>query len=910
MRGNTVKKGMALLCAMSLLVSSFLAQAGTPAVQAKKNKPVLSKKKISIAVGETTKIKVKNAKGMKIKWKSKNKKIATAKKSGKYAVKIKAKKAGNTKVTATIRKGKKRYTCTCKVNVSTASTGIGKEPSVTGTPATSGTKNPSVDSGAGASNTPGSGTTATPTATATVAATATPTATVTVTATATAAATATATPTATATATATVPPAPTVTPTPVVSENAVEGSTVKSKSDNVTAKVEGGKAVTEFAKAAQYSQATYNLAAPVPLSNVESVHYSLTVEGTPDSACFKLYNTAGSELSKLTNYNKKTGEYKITIPDELKTETVGGYAIMTNSDIEGTQNAVVTLNSLTFTYSGVSPATPAPTNPSNPEVNENITLSASSFLASAAINGTPAYNADGSVTVTVTQESGGGGIAFYMDASKGAMDLSNYKEVVFRVSANAEAPACFNWYQKPEYWNGAAVALGYSSFSTTEKTYSYSLNGVTGCYGFGVKYNTYGSDASKIPTTVTITIHSITLIKDTRDITDATTNYSKLSELAAQYGFKMGTVISNTTVNDSKYKNLMKYHFNSLTASNEMKAYSMLDQNGSKSAYKNTDSMPVLNFGNADKIMEFAKENNIRIRGHVLVWDAGMSDWFFREGYDTSKDYASGEVIKKRLKNYMEQVLTHFEEKYPGIIYCWDVVNEAVGDSSSEYAAGDARHVRTLRSGAKNMFYETIGREYVELSFQYAHEIIENLKQSKPDLDIKLFYNDYNTFYQDKRDAICELVKSINSYQSDGKGGYVKLCDGVGMQSYIGGFGTQNGCMNDGDITLVKNAIEKFAGLGVEVQVTELAVRNYQNDAATLAKHAEFYKKLFQVYKEANSGSRKPLTAVCIWGIVDDPDMDPTDYSYKMNGTCCGLFDENYGVKPAFVSVHDLLLRG
>lgn len=452
--------------------------------------------------------------------------------------------------------------------------------------------------------------------------------------------------------------------------------------------------------------------------------------------------------------------------------------------------------------------------------------------------------------------------------------------------------------------------MGYNSFATTEKTYSFSLNEVTKCYGFGVKYNTHGSDLDQIPKIVTITIHSITLKKDNRDITDATTNYDKLSELASQYGFKMGSVISNTTVNDSKYKDLMKYHFNSLTAANEMKAYSLLDANATKAAYQNADSMPVLNFTNADKIMEFAKENNIRIRGHVLVWDAGMSDWFFREDYDTSKSYASAKVVQKRLKNYMEQVITHFEEKYPGIIYCWDVVNEAVGDSSDEYKAGDPKHIRTLRSGEKNLFYEILGGEYVELSFQYAHDIIEELKKSKPDLDIKLYYNDYNTFESKKRDAICELVKSINSYQSDNQGGYVKLCDGVGMQSYIGGFGEQKGCMNNENITMVKNAIQKYAGLGVEIQVTEMAVRNYQGDAATLEEHAEFYKKLFQVYMEANSGSAKPLTAVCIWGIIDDPDMDPSDYSYKMNGTYCGLFDETLGVKPAFVSVHDLMKRG
>lgn len=101
-------------------------------IQGKKKKPALSKKTVTVTVGKTKKIKVKNAKGMKIKWKSKNKKVATVKKSGKYAVKIKGKKVGNTKVTATIKKGKKRYTRTCKVKVVKASPVTTKKPSVTG----------------------------------------------------------------------------------------------------------------------------------------------------------------------------------------------------------------------------------------------------------------------------------------------------------------------------------------------------------------------------------------------------------------------------------------------------------------------------------------------------------------------------------------------------------------------------------------------------------------------------------------------------------------------------------------------------------------------------------------------------------------------------------------------------------
>ena len=37
-----------------------------------------------------------------------------------------------------------------------------------------------------------------------------------------------------------------------------------------------------------------------------------------------------------------------------------------------------------------------------------------------------------------------------------------------------------------------------------------------------------------------------------------------------------------------------------------------------------------------------------------------------------------------------------------------------------------------------------------------------------------------------------------------------------------------------------------------------------------------------------------------IWGICDDPMMSKTDYSYKMNGPYCGLFNRACVRKDAY----------
>ena len=141
-------------------------------------------------------------------------------------------------------------------------------------------------------------------------------------------------------------------------------------------------------------------------------------------------------------------------------------------------------------------------------------------------------------------------------------------------------------------------------------------------------------------------------------------------------------------------------------------------------------------------------------------------------------------MLLARLESYITQVVTHFETEFPGVIYCWDVVNEAMGDSASEYRAGDPSLLRTTRNGQPNVFYQYIGEDYVEYSFLFARNAAEALGA-----DIRLFYNDFNMLYPAKRAAAKVLVEKINSFAKDESGAPRKLIDGIGMQGYMGGYG-------------------------------------------------------------------------------------------------------------------------
>ena len=339
------------------------------------------------------------------------------------------------------------------------------------------------------------------------------------------------------------------------------------------------------------------------------------------------------------------------------------------------------------------------------------------------------------------------------------------------------------------------------------------------------------------------------------------------------YGFSLGGVIGTGSFQDENYRAVINRHFSSLTIDNPLKMYSMLDQEATQanSEANGGDGMPVLRKdGDGEKIVAWAHENGIGVRGHTIVCDTAMNTncpYFFHEDYDIDKPLASQEVMKKRLESFITQCITYFEEKYPGTIYTWDVVNEAIETDSRGYEKGDARKIQIGEVGSDgkisspNLFYSTIGKDYVEYSFLYARKAVNELKAKYPDrnIDIQLFYNDYNCYESSKRNAIVALIQSIQAFgQSNNMG---NLIDGIGMQCYLGTVGDGADKLSDEllktstkrSTSSIPNAVFMFHDLGCKVQFTELTIRNYDESQNTA--QAEYYKKFLQMAIDINNGT-------------------------------------------------------
>jgi len=268
---------------------------------------------------------------------------------------------------------------------------------------------------------------------------------------------------------------------------------------------------------------------------------------------------------------------------------------------------------------------------------------------------------------------------------------------------------------------------------------------------------------------------------------------------------------------------LIKKHFNSITAENDMKMERMQPEEGQ------------FNWKEADSIISFAEKNNIKVRGHNLCWHEQTPAWFFTDkaGKDVSKA-----VLLQRLKAHIDAVVG----RYKGKIYAWDVVNEAIDDDSTKY----------LRN---SKWFQICGEDFISKAFEYAHAA---------DPDAKLYYNDYNTERPEKRVCVYKLLKSLKD-----KGVPI---DGVGLQAHWSIY-------EPTEKELV-TAIKSYSSLGLKIQFTELDLSIYpweknkrskrpdESDVYTTeleARQVAKYKMVFDVFRKY----KNVITNVTFWNISD-----------------------------------------
>lgn len=284
---------------------------------------------------------------------------------------------------------------------------------------------------------------------------------------------------------------------------------------------------------------------------------------------------------------------------------------------------------------------------------------------------------------------------------------------------------------------------------------------------------------------------------------------------------------------DEAYRDIAGSEFNCAVAEYGMKWDSMEPKQGT------------FDFSLGDQVVAFARQHDMRLKGHALVWHGATPDWVL--------GITSPEALRAVIRDYVTAVVKHFKGK----VEAWDVVNEAISDTGG-----------TFRN---THFYKVLGKDFIKVAFDAAHAA---------DPDVELLYNDYGGEGMGvKSDAIYALVKSL-------KESGVAI-GGIGLQSHL----THTGVPEE----QLEANMKRLAALGLSVNLSEIDVRMGMATGSLddkLARQAEIYRQL------ASACANEPAcTGLFVWGFTDAHSW--VDDTFGGTNLPC-LLDEDLNRKPAY----------
>jgi endo-1,4-beta-xylanase len=321
------------------------------------------------------------------------------------------------------------------------------------------------------------------------------------------------------------------------------------------------------------------------------------------------------------------------------------------------------------------------------------------------------------------------------------------------------------------------------------------------------------------------------------------TSEVSLRQAAQERKLVVGAAVFPEGLQEEAYARLLAREFNSLTGENVMK-WDAIHPQPNEWRYEP-----------ADRLVEFAAKNQMKVNGHVLVWHEQLPDYV---------KTLSARDLRRAVRAHIAAVVG----RYKGKVQSWDVVNEAIDDKGMDKPG--------LR---KTLFLEKLGNGYIAEAFRAAH---------KADPNARLYYNDYGCDgLGPKSDRLFDLLLQLRAERVP--------IHGVGLQMHV----TGRDCPKTEDIAA---NLRRLCGLGLSVRVTEMDVR-IRDLPGTLPERLEVQA---QTYRRVLTAClrEKRFEGITFWGLTDKH-----SWVHKQFGEDNPLlFDEKYQPKAAYHALRQTLL--
>lgn len=268
-----------------------------------------------------------------------------------------------------------------------------------------------------------------------------------------------------------------------------------------------------------------------------------------------------------------------------------------------------------------------------------------------------------------------------------------------------------------------------------------------------------------------------------------------LRRLADLRGIYVGAAVSSKAeIRTPAYDSTLARSFNGLVAENAMKFANVAKE-----------GRGVYNFTIADAIVDFARNNGMKVRGHTLVWNISTPAWF----NNLSGEMASRDTTLRIMREHIDTMVT----RYRGRIYEWDVVNEAI--------SAEGGPAPSYRNDPTSRWYNRVKDiAYVDSAFKWAQAA---------DTSALLFYNDLGGEHisRPKSQNIYDLVVGLKE-----RGVPIH---GVGLQSHL--------WLNGLDTSAIGQNMRRLAALGLVISMTEVDIELPSNNV-DLGRQKQHYKAL------------------------------------------------------------------
>ena len=272
----------------------------------------------------------------------------------------------------------------------------------------------------------------------------------------------------------------------------------------------------------------------------------------------------------------------------------------------------------------------------------------------------------------------------------------------------------------------------------------------------------------------------------------------------------------------------------------------------------------------ADRMVDWARDNNRLMRGHTLLWNQTQYFPKWLVNYDFGARPAT--EAERLLRDHITTVCTHFGTR----VFTYDVVNEAVNEFTGELW--------------DTVFTKYLGPEAIDICFDAAHKAAPHAK---------LVYNDYASWgpgHAKYRDGMLRLLSRLKANKVP--------VDVYGVQSHIGqsysADSLGSNTFNAADQAVWKQFLDAASGMGLRLAITEFDVSE-RGTPSDIVERDRQIADLAHRYLDFMFGYRN-LDYVMAWGMVDH-------YSWLQFKDSGGrrpdgmlmrpsLYDDNYQPKP------------